>query len=208
MGLNGTLRTGLQPQVGAPATDGAQLNCRNGEQSSCLPPSIVSNVAQEYPAAELEESLPQDEWQTGDSVGGASSAEAATTASFSSDGPVTTSDWMVNSERLKRALQLEALASSDPETHAMLSVLSIAFLKSSLHLYFSRFHPTFPVIHKPTFDPHTSPAYLCLMMIAIGSTFIGTQATSTLGSCVWRRVHHLMVNTVSILTSSNALGLR
>lgn len=207
MGLNGTLRMDLQPQDGAPATYGAPLNSRNGEQPSCRPPLTVPSAAQGSTAVELEESLPQDEWQTGDSVGQASSAEPATTASFSSDEPAATSDWMVNSERLKRALQLEALASSDPETHAMLSALSIAFLKSSLHLYFSRFHPTFPVIHKPTFDPHTSPAYLCLMMIAIGSTFIGTQATSTLGSCVWRRVHHLMVNTVSVLASSNALGL-
>lgn len=48
-------------------------------------------------------------------------------------------------------------------------------MDGSLHMFFSKFIPTFPVLHRPTFVFRDCPATLLLNAIALGSLFLGTE---------------------------------
>lgn len=71
------------------------------------------------------------------------------------------------------------------------------FLDSCLHLYFRDFHPTFPILHKPTFSRHQTPPLLLLSMCSIGCIFMGTQAAREKGLWIYERLHHVIVFSVS-----------
>lgn len=66
---------------------------------------------------------------------------------------------------------------------------SVEFLNTSLELYFDRFHPVFPVIHKPTFRPQRAEALLLLSICSIGSLFIGTQSATMTGQAIFERLN-------------------
>lgn len=44
-------------------------------------------------------------------------------------------------------------------------------LSDFVDLYFEKFHPMFPILHKPTFLESDTPAVLLLSVAAIGATF-------------------------------------
>lgn len=59
-------------------------------------------------------------------------------------------------------------------SHVELSDLTPRFLDSSLHMFFTKFVPIFPVFHRPTFLFRNCSAPLLLNAIALGSLFLGT----------------------------------
>lgn len=69
------------------------------------------------------------------------------------------------------------------------------FLEACLHLYFRDFHPSFPVIHRPTFERDRTPPLLLLSMCSIGCMFVGTQAARDSGVWIYERLHHVIVVT-------------
>ena len=44
-------------------------------------------------------------------------------------------------------------------------------LSDFVDLYFENFHPTFPILHKPTFLQGDTPAVLLLSVAAVGATY-------------------------------------
>ena len=44
-------------------------------------------------------------------------------------------------------------------------------LSDFVDLYFEKFHPTFPILHKPTFLHADTPAVLLLSVAAVGATY-------------------------------------
>jgi len=75
----------------------------------------------------------------------------------------------------------------------------MTFLESCLHLYFRDFHPSFPVIHKATFQRDRTSPLLLLSMCSIECMFIGTQAARDKGLRIYERLPYVLVNTVSYL---------
>jgi hypothetical protein len=59
--------------------------------------------------------------------------------------------------------------------HNELADLTPRFLDSSLHMFFTKFIPIFPVLHRPTFVFRDFSAPLLLNAIALGSHFLGTK---------------------------------
>ncbi|WWD03172.1 hypothetical protein V865_001219 [Kwoniella europaea PYCC6329] len=47
--------------------------------------------------------------------------------------------------------------------------ISLSFMSQSLELYWTKTAPTFPFIHRPTFDHSTAPSELIVLMIIVGS---------------------------------------
>lgn len=44
-------------------------------------------------------------------------------------------------------------------------------LSDFVDLYFEQFHPTFPILHRPTFRKHDTSAVLLLAVAAVGATY-------------------------------------
>jgi hypothetical protein len=68
------------------------------------------------------------------------------------------------------------------------SVTSV-FLDESLHMFFERFIPTFPILHRPTFVFKDCTHPLLLNAIAIGSLYIGPKSAVAKGEALWRLAH-------------------
>ncbi|KAH8895354.1 cytochrome P450 [Thozetella sp. PMI_491] len=74
----------------------------------------------------------------------------------------------------------------DVTSHVELSDLTPRFLDSSLHMFFTKFIPILPVIHRPTFVYRDCSAPLLLNAIALGSLFLGTEDATAKGEALWR----------------------
>ncbi|KAK1851232.1 C2H2 type zinc finger domain protein [Colletotrichum chrysophilum] len=71
-------------------------------------------------------------------------------------------------------------------SHVELSDLTPRFLDSSLHMFFTKFVPILPIIHRPTFVYRDCSAPLLLNAIALGSLFLGTEDATVKGEALWR----------------------
>ena len=85
---------------------------------------------------------------------------------------------------LSKALQLRTFSGSLP---------SVDFLNLALELYFERFHPIFPIVHKATFRPERATALLLLSICSIGSLFIGTEGATAAGTDLFRRLNKVIL---------------
>ncbi|KAF2719503.1 C2H2 type zinc finger domain protein [Polychaeton citri CBS 116435] len=68
------------------------------------------------------------------------------------------------------------------------SITSV-FLDECLHMFFDRFIPTFPVMHRWTFIFRDCTHPLLLNAIAIGSLYLGPKDSITKGELLWRLAH-------------------
>ncbi|PGH27557.1 hypothetical protein AJ80_00798 [Polytolypa hystricis UAMH7299] len=68
------------------------------------------------------------------------------------------------------------------------SITSV-FLDECLHMFFDRFIPTFPVLHRATFVFRESTQPLLLNAIAIGSLYLGPKDSVAKGEALWRLAH-------------------
>ncbi|KAJ5149370.1 hypothetical protein N7448_000948 [Penicillium atrosanguineum] len=64
-----------------------------------------------------------------------------------------------------------------------------AFLDASLHEFFKRVSPSFPVIHEQTFSLQRSIPPLLLNMVALGSLFVCESGAVEKGEMLWRLGH-------------------
>jgi hypothetical protein len=67
--------------------------------------------------------------------------------------------------------------------------ITSAFLDTCMHVFFEKFIPSFPVLHKPTFSPRESSSPLLLNIIALGSLFVGAKDAVHKGEALWRLAH-------------------
>ena len=63
------------------------------------------------------------------------------------------------------------------------------FLDTCMHVFFEKFIPSFPVLHKPTFLVRESSHPLLLNIIALGSLFVGAKDALAKGEALWRLAH-------------------
>ncbi|KAL1984501.1 hypothetical protein VTN96DRAFT_9100 [Rasamsonia emersonii] len=69
------------------------------------------------------------------------------------------------------------------------SSITSVFLDECLHMFFVRFVPTFPILHRPTFVFRECTHPLLLNAIAIGSLYLGPKDAIAKGEALWRLAH-------------------
>jgi len=63
------------------------------------------------------------------------------------------------------------------------------FLDSCMHVFFDKFAPSFPILHRATFTVKESSHPLILNIVALGSLFIGAKDAVAKGEALWRLAH-------------------
>ncbi|KAJ5887579.1 hypothetical protein N7495_007620, partial [Penicillium taxi] len=69
------------------------------------------------------------------------------------------------------------------------SSITSVFLDECLHMFFARFIPTFPILHRATFVFRECTHPLLLNAIAIGSLYLGPRDSIAKGEALWRLAH-------------------
>lgn len=69
------------------------------------------------------------------------------------------------------------------------TIYSAEYLNLCLQMYFTHFHPIFPVIHAPTFRPRTYNKLLLISICSIGSLFIGSPEATAQGHQLYARLN-------------------
>lgn len=80
------------------------------------------------------------------------------------------------------------------------SITSV-FLDQCLHMFFDRFVPIFPIMHRPTFVYRDCSHPLLLNAIAIGSLYLGPEDSVAKGEVLWRLAHTAMATSWQSLIS-------
>jgi hypothetical protein len=82
------------------------------------------------------------------------------------------------------------------------SVTSV-FLDECLHMFFARFIPTFPILHRATFVFRECTQALLLNAIAIGSLYLGPKDSVAKGEALWRLAHTAVATSWQSLITHN-----
>ncbi|KAL6408732.1 C2H2 type zinc finger domain protein [Ilyonectria robusta] len=85
--------------------------------------------------------------------------------------------------------QIITAASTDVTSEAQTAGLMTVFLDGCLRMFFTRFIPSFPVVHAPTFTFKDWTHPLLLNAIALGSLFTGQKDDIDKGEILWRLAH-------------------
>lgn len=94
------------------------------------------------------------------------------------------------SQRLKPRMHDEALPSSEQ-------------LNLFAKLYFSRFHPLFPVVHAPSFKPTLENSLLFISICSVGSLFVGSSYALAQGVQLYERLNKaILASWESVLAHS------
>ena len=88
-------------------------------------------------------------------------------------------------QTMRRFLQIRSLDTSLP---------SPDFINLCIRLYFIRFHPKFPVIHVPTFQPSKKNSMLLLSICSIGSLITGTADGLARGAHIWEILNRAILS--------------
>ncbi|KAJ5194257.1 hypothetical protein N7491_001593 [Penicillium cf. griseofulvum] len=99
----------------------------------------------------------------------------------------------------------EMVTSSSSSVTAAVKATSITsvFLDECLHMFFVRFIPTFPILHRATFIFRECTHALLLNAIAIGSLYLGPKDSITKGEALWHLAHTaLSTSWQSLITHS------
>ncbi|KAK5800154.1 hypothetical protein VI817_002366 [Penicillium citrinum] len=85
----------------------------------------------------------------------------------------------------------EMVNSSSSSVTAAIKATSITsvFLDECLHMFFVKFIPTFPILHRSTFVFRECTHALLLNAIAIGSLYLGPSDSVAKGEALWRLAH-------------------
>ena len=94
-----------------------------------------------------------------------------------------------NDQALKDVRRM--VTTSSTSVNAAIDGVSInsVFLDECLHMFFVKFIPTFPVLHRATFVFRDCTHPLLLNAIAIGSLYLGPKASIAKGEALWRLSH-------------------
>ncbi|KAI8669821.1 hypothetical protein NCS56_00785300 [Fusarium sp. Ph1] len=93
-------------------------------------------------------------------------------------------------------------------------VPSTAFLNLAIQAYFANFHPIFPIIHAPSFRPHSKNGLLLLSVCSVGSLYLGSSRAVSYGISIYERLHKALLSsweshlTTSRQSSANILALQ
>ncbi|CAI7649722.1 unnamed protein product [Penicillium pancosmium] len=99
----------------------------------------------------------------------------------------------------------EMITSSSSSVTAAVKATSITsvFLDECLHMFFVRFIPTFPILHRATFVFRECTHALLLNAIAIGSLYLGPSDSVAKGEALWRLAHAAVATSWQSLITHN-----
>ncbi|KAK7177385.1 C2H2 transcription factor [Paraphaeosphaeria sporulosa] len=83
-------------------------------------------------------------------------------------------------ESLTRRLHVQLTDSSLP---------SAEFLNLCIKMYFAKFHPIFPIIHAPSFQPSSENSLILLSVCSMGALFVGSSSAASQGRAIFQRLH-------------------
>ncbi|SRR6266487_7177266 len=67
--------------------------------------------------------------------------------------------------------------------------ITSSFLDTCMQMFFEKFIPSFPVLHKATFSVQESSHPLLFNIMALGSPFVGAKDATLKGEALWRLAH-------------------
>ncbi|KAI9931490.1 hypothetical protein MW887_010065 [Aspergillus wentii] len=99
----------------------------------------------------------------------------------------------------------EMVTSSSSSVTAAVKATSVTsvFLDECLHMFFVRFIPTFPILHRATFVFRECTHPLLLNAIAIGSLYLGPKQSVAKGEALWRLAHTAVATSWQSLITHN-----
>ncbi|KAL4911124.1 hypothetical protein BDW74DRAFT_172578 [Aspergillus multicolor] len=72
---------------------------------------------------------------------------------------------------------------------------STDFLNLCIQMYFTRFHPVFPVLHAPSFRPSANRSLLLLSISSLGSLFLGSTHAVSQGKKIFKTLNKAVLST-------------
>ncbi|OQE15968.1 hypothetical protein PENFLA_c029G10970 [Penicillium flavigenum] len=78
---------------------------------------------------------------------------------------------------------------------------STDFLNICIQMYFTKFHPVFPIVHAPTFRPSAKSSLLLLSICSIGSLFVGSSHAASKGVKVFETLNKTILSSWEIYFS-------
>lgn len=81
-------------------------------------------------------------------------------------------------------------------------------------MYFTRFHPIFPIVHAPTFRPSAKRSLLLISICSVGSLFLGSPYAVAQGNRLFERLNKAILASVchcsciSVVTYANGNPLQ
>ncbi|KAJ6116010.1 hypothetical protein N7523_006427 [Penicillium sp. IBT 18751x] len=97
----------------------------------------------------------------------------------------------------------EHLRSSSVTAAVKATSITSVFLDECLHMFFVRFIPTFPILHRATFVFRECTHALLLNAIAIGSLYLGPSDAVAKGEALWRLAHTAVATSWQSLITHN-----
>ena len=82
----------------------------------------------------------------------------------------------------------------------------VEVLDCFIQLYFEYFHPAFPMLHKPTFNPHKTPWQLLLGLAAIGCQYSKAPNAEKYANALQELLRRALMDTVSALRCYSSHG--
>ncbi|KAJ5302333.1 hypothetical protein N7508_007196 [Penicillium antarcticum] len=71
---------------------------------------------------------------------------------------------------------------------------STDFLNLCIQMYFTKFHPVFPIVHAPTFRPSSKSSLLLLSICSIGSLFVGSSYAASQGMKIFETLNKAILS--------------
>ncbi|KAK4944195.1 hypothetical protein LTR10_016308 [Elasticomyces elasticus] len=110
-----------------------------------------------------------------------------------------------NRQAVQDVSKMVSNLSSDVTAAAKSTSITSVFLDECLHMFFAKFIPTFPVLHRATFVFRDCTHPLLLNAIAIGSLYLGPKDAVAKGEALWRLAHTAMATSWQSLISHRGL---
>jgi hypothetical protein len=101
-----------------------------------------------------------------------------------------------NQKAVQEVSNMISSLSSSVTAAAEATSLSSVFLDECLHMFFVRFIPTFPILHRATFVFKDCKQQLLLNAIAIGSLYLGPKDAVAKGEALWHLAHTAIATSV------------
>jgi hypothetical protein len=92
-------------------------------------------------------------------------------------------------QAMQQMSRLISVLSSNLTTEIQNTGITSSFLDTCMHVFFDKFNPSFPVLHRGTFVMKESSHPLLLNIMALGSLFVGARDAIPKGEALWRLAH-------------------
>ena len=92
-------------------------------------------------------------------------------------------------QAMQQMSRLISVLSSNLTAEIQNTGITSPFLDTCMHVFFDKFAPSFPILHRATFTVKESSHPLILNIVALGSLFIGAKDAVAKGEALWRLAH-------------------